>query len=75
MRPYIQALMEEQNDLEYRISRTKKTTSKFSLDRQERAMLMDQLHTMRRYDKILSQRILYALQEDENEREKEHDEY
>lgn len=75
MRPYIQALMEEQNELEYRISRTKKTTSKFSLDRQERAMLMDQLHTMRRYDKILSQRILYALQEDENEREKEHDEY
>ena len=75
MRPYIQALMEEQNELEYRISRTKKTTSKFSLDRQERAMLMDQPHTMRRYDKILSQRILYALQEDENEREKEHDEY
>ena len=75
MRPYIQALMEEQNELEYRISRTKKTTSKFSLDRQERAMLMDQLHTMRRYDKILSQRILYALQEDESEREKEHDEY
>lgn len=75
MRPYIQALMEEQNELEYRISLTKKTTSKFSLDRQERAMLMDQLHTMRRYDKILSQRILYALQEDENEREKEHDEY
>lgn len=75
MRPYIQALMEEQNELEYRISRTKKTTSKFSLDRQERAMLMDQLHTMRKYDKILSQRILYALQEDENEREKEHDEY
>lgn len=75
MRPYIQALMDEQNELEYRISRTKKTTSKFSLDRQERAMLMDQLHTMRRYDKILSQRILYALQEDENEREKEHDEY
>ena len=67
--------MEEQNELEYRISRTKKTTSKFSLDRQERAMLMDQLHTMRRYDKILSQRILYALQEDESEREKEHDEY
>lgn len=75
MRPYIQALMEEQNELEYRISRTKKATSKFSLDRQERAMLMDQLHTMRRYDKILSQRILYALQEDGNEREKEHDEY
>ena len=75
MRPYIQALIEEQNELEYRISQTKKTTSKFSLDRQERAMLMDQLHTMRRYDKILSQRILYALQEDENEREKEHDEY
>ena len=75
MRPYIQALMEEQNELEYRINKTKKTTSKFSLDRQERAMLMDQLHTMRRYDKILSQRILYALQEDENEREKEHDEY
>ena len=63
MRPYIQALMEEQNELEYRISRTKKTTNKFSLDRQERAMLMDQLHTMRRYDKILSQRILYALQD------------
>ena len=75
MRPYVQALMEEQNDLEYRLARTKKTTRKYKLDKQEKALLLDQIHTMRRYDKILSQRILYALQEDENEREKEHDEY
>lgn len=70
MRPYVQALMEEQNDLEYRLARTKKTTRKYKLDKQEKALLLDQIHTMRKYNKILSQRILYALRDDE---EKEND--
>lgn len=62
--------MEEQNDLEYRLARTKKTTRKYKLDKQEKALLLDQIHTMRKYNKILSQRILYALRDDE---EKEND--
>lgn len=62
--------MEEQNDLEYRLARTKKTARKYKLDKQEKALLLDQIHTMRKYNKILSQRILYALRDDE---EKEND--